>query len=172
MKYALLILGLFIFFQSEAQQKFTSAKYGYSFVFPPGWRIKTQITMPDTDAKIVDDRGNSFIVTIKSLPAEFRKISAIELLSKSTDQDLIDIWFSSFDNSYILRRGITVVGGKEFYFVHISCPFDDNLRLIHKMYMYNWNGRSISIDCASISSMTNETSVYFDVMLHTFHFGN
>ena len=104
------------------------------------------------------------------MPNDYKKVSAIEILSKASDQDLIDIWFPSYDDIYILRRGITVIGGKEFYFAHISCPFEGSLRLIHKMYMYNWNGRSISIDCASISSMTFETSVYFDVMLHSFKF--
>jgi len=36
--------------------------------------------------------------------------------------------------------------------------------------MHNLNGISISIDCASISSMTEETSVYFDVMIRSFKF--
>ena len=171
MRHILILLAFCHFLNLEAQQRFTSSKYGYSFIIPNGWRIKSQIIMPYTDAKIVDDRGNSLIVSLKTLPADYKKVTAIEILSKSPDQDLIDIWFPTYDNAYVLKRGITVIGGKEFYFAHISCPFEGNLRLIHKMYMYNWNGRSISIDCASISSMTYETSVYFDVMLHSFEFG-
>lgn len=168
--YILLILLAFNIKSSSAQQLFKSPKYGYSFTIPDGWRIKNQIVLPDTDAKIVDDRGNSFIVSINPLPAEYKQITSVKFLSKATDQDLIDIWAPSYDNTYVLRRGITVVAGKEFYFVHLSSPFEGNLRLIHKMFMHNWNGYSISIDCASISSMTAETSVYFDVMLHSFKF--
>jgi len=155
---------------ATAQQSFKSSKYGYSFTIPEGWRIKNQIVLPETDAKIVDDKGNSFIVSIIPLPTEYKKITSANILSKASDQDLIDIWAASYDNTYVLRRGITLVGGKEFYFVHISSPFEGNLRLIHKMFMHNWNGYSISIDCASISSMTEETSVYIDVMLHSFKF--
>lgn len=171
MKSFFLFFALSCFLQyTSAQQNFRSTKYGYSFTIPDGWRIKNQIVLPDTDAKIVDDRGNSFIISINRLPAEYKQTTSVKLLSKASDQDLIDIWAPSYDNSYILRRGITVIGGKEFYFVHMSSPFEGNLRLIHKMFMHNLNGISISIDCASISSMTEETSVYFDVIIHSFKF--
>ena len=169
-KVILLFVLAFCLQSISAQQLFKSSKFGYSFIIPDGWRVKNKIILPDTDGKIVDDRGNSFIVTIKPLPEQYKNITTLKLLSKSSDQELIDIWASSYDNSYILRRGITVVGGKEFYFVHMSCPFEGNLRLIHKMFMYNRNGFSYSIDCASISSMTKETAVYFDVMLQSFKF--
>ena len=89
---------------------------------------------------------------------------------RSSNNDFILSILIGWPNAYILRRGITVIGGKEFYFVHLSSPFEGNLRLIHKMFMHNLNGISISIDCASISSMTEETSVYFDVMIHSFKF--
>ncbi len=104
------------------------------------------------------------------MPTAYKKVSAVKLFSDAPDQELIDVFAPSYDNSFILRRGITVVGGKEFYFVHMSSPFEGNLRLIHKMFMYNRNDYSVSIDCASISSMTEETSVYFDVMLRSFKF--
>ena len=152
------------------QTKFKSSKYGYSFTIPDGWRIKDKIILPGTDAKIVDDRGNSFIVSVKPLPNQFKKITSVKLLSAASNQEMIDMWAPTYDDSYILRRGTTFIAGKEFYFVHMSCPFEDGLRLIHKMFMYNLRGYSFSIDCAAISSMTEETSVYFDVMLSTFKF--
>ncbi len=152
----------------NAQQFYRSPKFGYSLTIPSGWRVKDQIVMPNTDVKIVDDRGNSFVVSITPLPSEFRNTSATKLLSKASNQDLIDLWASTYSYSYIMKRGTTIVSGKEFYFAHLNCPFQDGLRLIHKMYMYNWKGRSVSIDCASISSMEDETSVYFDVMIQTF----
>ena len=152
---------------SNAQHLFKSPRYKYSFTIPPGWRVKDEIVMPDTDAKIVDDRGNSLIITINPLPSEFKNTSVIKLISMSSDQDLLDMWASAYGKSYILRRGTTILSGREFYFVHMSCPFKDDLRIIHKMYMYNWKGNSLSIDCASISSMEDEASVYFDVMIRT-----
>lgn len=167
---ALILILWFTSITLFAQEVFKSSKYGYSFIIPDGWHVKSKIVLPETDAKIVDDRGNSFVVTIKPLTEAYKKVSAVKLFSDATDQELIDIFAPSYDNSYILRRGITVVGGKDFYFVHMSCPFEGNLRLIHKMFMCNRNGYSISIDCASISSMTEETSVYFDVMLRSFKF--
>lgn len=167
---AFLTIAIFLSTSTFAQDIFKSTKYGYSFTIPDGWHIKNKIIMPDTDAKIVDGRGNSFIVTVKPLPKQYKSISSIKLLSKVSDEELLNIWASAYDNSYILRRGTTVVAGKEFYFAHMSCPFEGQLRLIHKMFMYNYKGNSISIDCASITSMTEETSVYFDVMLSTFKF--
>ena len=167
---ALILILWFTSIALFAQEVFKSSKYGYSFIIPDGWHVKSKIVLPETDAKIVDDRGNSFVVTVKPLPEAYKKVSAVKLFSDATVQELIDIFAPSYDNSYILRRGITVVGGKYFYFVHMSCPFEGNLRLIHKMFMYNWKGYSLSIDCGSISSMTEETSVYFDVMLRSFKF--
>ena len=171
MKQALItIFTALISMHMLAQDSFRSSKYGYSLIIPNGWHIKSKIVLPETDCKIVDDRGNSFIVTLKPMPPEYKKMSAVKLFSEASDQDLIDIFAPSYDNSYILRRGTTIVGGMEFYFVHMSCPFEGSLRLVHKMFMYNWKGYSLSIDCASISSMTEETSVYFDVMLRSFKF--
>jgi len=171
MKAISLLLISFLFIGTiTSQTVFKSQKYGYSFTIPSGWRIKDQIVMPGTDAKIVDDRGNSFIVKVTQLPAEYKYTTSKSLLEKATDQDLIELWAAAYDNAYILKRGSTIVDGKEFYFDHMSCPFEGSLRLIHKMFMYNWKGYSFSIDCASISSMTSETSVYFDVMLNTFKF--
>jgi hypothetical protein len=171
MKAISLLLISFLFIGTiTSQTVFKSQKYGYSFTIPSGWRIKDQIVMPGTDAKIVDDRGNSFIVKVTQLPEEYKYTTSKSLLEKATDQDLIELWAAAYDNAYILKRGSTIVDGKEFYFVHMSCPFEGSLRLIHKMFMYNWKGYSFSIDCAAISSMTSETSVYFDVMLNTFKF--
>ena len=152
------------------QTVFKSSKYGYSFTIPEGWRVKDEIFLPGTDAKIVDDRGNSFVVTVKPLPAEFKSTNVITLLEKSSNEELIELWASSYDNAYVLKRGSTFIADREFYYVHMSFPFEGNQRLIHKMFMYNWKGYSVSIDCASISSMTSETSVYFEMMLKTFRF--
>lgn len=65
-------LTLFVFLYSTlqvfSQTKFTSSKYNYSFIIPDGWHVKDKIFNPDVDAKIVDGKGNSFIVSIKTFP--------------------------------------------------------------------------------------------------------
>jgi hypothetical protein len=165
------ILVLMSFFAVSStltgQTVFKSPKYGYSFTVPDGWRVKDEIYLPGTDAKIVDGKGNSFIVTVKPLPADYRNVSAKSLLEKSSNEELVELWASSYDNAYVLKRGSTFIADKEFYYVHMSFPYEGNLRLIHKMFMYNWKGNTVTIDCASISSMTAETSVYFEMMLKT-----
>lgn len=163
-------MSFFVITTNTGQTVFKSAKYGYSLTIPDGWRVKNEIYFPGTDVKIVDDKGNSFIVTVKPLPAEFKNVTAKSLLEKSSNEELIELWAASYDNAYVLKRGSTFIADKEFYYVHMSFPFEGSLRLIHKMFMYNWKGNTVSIDCASISSMTAETSVYFELMLKTFRF--
>ena len=166
----LLIMSFFVITTLTGQTVYKSPKYGYSLTIPDGWRVKNEIYFPGTDVKIVDDKGNSFIVTVKPLPAEFKNVTAKSLLEKSSNEELIELWAASYDNAYVLKRGSTFIADKEFYYVHISFPFEGSLRLIHKMFMYNWKGNTVTIDCASISSMTAETSVYFELMLKTFRF--
>lgn len=166
----LFIMSFFIISNLIGQTVFKSAKYGYSFTIPDGWRVKEEIYLPGTDAKIVDDKGNSFIVTVRPLPTEYKYVSAKSLLEKSSNSELVELWAASYDNAYVLKRGSTFIADKEFYYVHMSFPFEGSLRLIHKMFMYNWKGNTVTIDCASISSMTTETSVYFELMLKTLRF--
>jgi hypothetical protein len=166
----LFFVSFFIISNLTGQTVFKSAKYGYSFAIPDGWRVKEEIYLPGTDAKIVDDKGNSFIVTVRPLPAEYKTVSAKSLLEKSSNAELVELWAASYDNAYVLKRGSTFIADKEFYYVHMSFPFEGSLRLIHKMFMHNWKGNTITIDCASISSMTSETSVYFELMLKTLRF--
>jgi hypothetical protein len=166
----LLLMCFFVISTLTAQTVFKSPKYGYSFTVPDGWRVKDEIYLPGTDAKIVDDKGNSFVVTIRPLPADYKNVTSKSLLEKSSNEELVELWAASYNDAYVLKRGSTFIADKEFYYVHMSFPFKGSLRLIHKMFMYNWKGNTVSIDCASISSMTSETSVYFEMMLKTFKF--
>ena len=151
----------------KGQTVFKSPKYGYSFTIPDGWHVKDEIYFPGTDAKIVDGRGNSFVVTVKPFPLESKDVVVKTLLEKSSNEELMELWAAAYDDAYVLRRGSTFIAGREFYYVHMSLPFKGDLRMIHKMFMYNWEGYSVSIDCASISSMTGDTSPYFQLMLET-----
>jgi hypothetical protein len=68
MLHKLLILLVLFPITNFSQTKFTSSKYNYSFIIPDDWYVKDKIYNPDVDAKIVDGKGNSFIVSIKTFP--------------------------------------------------------------------------------------------------------
>lgn len=152
------------------QKSFKSSLYGYSFIIPDGWAIKDKIYAPSVDVKIVDGKGNSFVISVQSLPADLIGVTTKEMFSNATDSELINTFCAAYDDCKILKRGTTFISGKEFYYIHRSDPFQDGLRLIHKMFMYNYKSKGYSIDCAAISSMTIDTSPFFDLMLSTFKF--
>ena len=154
-----------------SQTTFSSSKYPYTLIIPDGWRAKDKIYLPETDAKIVDDRGNSFIISVKALPLEFNGRSAIKLLTSLPD-DAIKASLSpgNFESLIIYSRQPTSINGREYYYVSASAPFEGSLRLNHKIFYLNYKSKMYTIDCSSISSMTNEASVYFDLMLQTLKF--
>ena len=155
---------------SFSQANFKSYVYGYSFKIPDGWSIKDKIYNPGVDAKIVDGKGNSFVISVKKIPAELRGISTKEMFSSASNEEIINNFCAVYDDCSILKRGTYFIDGKEFYYIHLSEPFKDGLRLIHKMFMYNYQSNAYSIDCSAISSMTIDTSPFFDLMLNTFKF--
>lgn len=153
------------------QTVFNSSKYPYSLIVPDGWRAKDKIYLPETDAKIVDDRGNSFIISVKQLPFQFNTYSAVKLLNTLSDDDIkASLSPGGFDELLIYKRSVTYINGREFYYVSASSPFEGKLRLNHKLFYLNYKAKAYTIDCSSISSMTNETSVYFDLLLQTLKF--
>lgn len=154
-----------------SQTTFNSSKYPYTLIIPDGWRAKDKIYLPETDAKIVDDRGNSFIISVKTLPTEFNGKSAVKLLTSLPD-DAIKASLSpgNFESLIIYNRQPTNINGREYYYVSASAPFEGSLRLNHKIFYLNYKSKMYTIDCSSISSMTNEASVYFDLMLQTLKF--
>ena len=154
-----------------SQTTFNSSKYPYTLIIPDGWRAKDKIYLPETDAKIVDDRGNSFIISVKALPTEFNGRSAVKLLTSLPD-DAIKASLSpgNFESLIIYNRQPTNINGREYYYVSASAPFEGSLRLNHKIFYLNYKSKMYTIDCSSISSMSNEASVYFDLMLQTLKF--
>jgi hypothetical protein len=70
-----------------SQTKFTSTKYNYSFIIPDGWHVKDKIFNPDVDAKIVDGKGNSFIVSIKTFPTS-TNLTATQQMESTSNQEM------------------------------------------------------------------------------------
>lgn len=164
-----ILIGLFL--NVMGQTKFISSKYPYSFTIPEGWRIKDKIYLPETDAKIVDDRGNSFIVTVKQLPNELKGMSIDNLFNASTDEEIkMSLSPMGFENIRLTKRGTTYIGGKLFYYVFSNEPFPDGLRLNHKLFYTIYQSKVYTIDCASISSMSVEVAPYLEIMLQTVKF--
>lgn len=154
-----------------AQTKFTSAKYNYSFIIPDGWHVKDKIFNPDVDAKIVDGKGNSFIVSIKTFPTS-TKLTARQQMETTTNRELEEQFNAVYGNAKIVKRGIVYVGLKECYYIHLLTPFQDGLKLYHKQFLYSEGYRMLSIDTCSIETHIDETTPAFAIMIDTFKFSN
>jgi hypothetical protein len=169
MLHKLLILLVLFPITNFSQNKFTSSKYNYSFIIPDGWYVKDKIYNPDVDAKIVDGKGNSFIVTVIPNPApEFK--TASQMMKGLTNQELKEQFDGLHGETRIIKRGVIYLDGVEFYYIFIYTPFEGRLKLLHKQYAAIYKNKIISIDACAIETFTDETTPVFALMLNTFKF--
>ena len=167
-----LLLFLFLFpISNFSQTKFTSAKYNYSFIIPDGWHVKDKIYNPDVDAKIVDGKGNSFIVSIKTFPTA-TKLTAKQQMESTSNQEMEEQFNAIYGTAKVIKRGSVFVGLKECYYFHLLTPFQDGLQLYHKQFIYSEGYRILSIDACSIETYLDETTPAFAIMIDTFKFSN
>jgi hypothetical protein len=167
--YKLYILLLFTSLNVISQTKFTSAKSDYSFVIPEGWYKKEKIYNPDVEAKIIDGKGNSFIVTVIPNPApEFK--TASQMMKGLTNQELKEQFDGLHGETSIIKRGVIYLDGVEFYYIFMYTPFEGRLRLLHKQYAAIYKNKIITIDACAIETFTDETTPVFALMLNTFKF--
>ena len=94
----LLLTSLNVF----SQTKFTSTKYNYSFIIPDGWHVKDKIFNPDVDAKIVDGKGNSFIVSIKTFPTA-TKLTAKQQMESTTNQEMEEQFNAVYGTAKVIK---------------------------------------------------------------------
>lgn len=163
----LLLASLNVF----SQTKFTSSKYNYSFIIPDGWHQKDKIFNPDVDAKIVDDKGNSFIVSVKTFPTS-TKLTAKQQMESISNKQMEEQFNAVYGTTEIVKRGIVFIGLKEFYYFHLLTPYIDGYQLYHKQFIYSEGYRVLSIDACSIETYTDETAPAFAIMIDTFKFSN
>jgi hypothetical protein len=163
----LLLTSLNVF----TQIKFTSTKYNYSFIIPDGWHVKDKIFNPDVDAKIVDGKGNSFIVSIKTFPTS-TNLTAKQQMESTSNKELEEQFDALYGTTKVIKRGSVVVGLKECYYIHLLTPFQNGLQLYHKQFMYSEGYRVLSIDACSIETYLDETTPAFAIMIDTFKFSN
>ena len=149
------------------QTKVTSTKYNYSFIIPDGWYVKDKIYNPDVDAKIVDGKGNSFIVSIKTFPTA-TKLTAKQQMESTSNQEMEEQFNAIYGTAKVIKRGSVFVGLKECYYFHLLTPFEDGLQLYHKQFIYSEGYRILSIDACSIETYLDETTPAFAIMLDTF----
>jgi hypothetical protein len=155
----------------SGQTKFTSSKYNYSFIIPDGWHVKEKIFNPDVDAKIVDGKGNSFIVSIKTFPTA-TKLTATQQMQSTSNQEMEEQFNAIYGTAKVIKRGSVFVGLKECYYFHLLTPFQDALQLYHKQFIYSEGYRILSIDACSIETYLDETTPAFAIMIDTFKFSN
>lgn len=172
MKSIILIIALFtVSITISGQTKFSSKNYNYSFVIPDGWHSKEKIMNPDVDAKIVDGKGNSFIVSVKSFPTS-SDLTATQMMEGVTNHELEEQFNAVYGETTIVKRGTVFFSSKEFYYYHLLTPFTGNLKLYHKQFLYNEGYKILSIDACAIETNVDETSPAFSIMLSTFEFTN
>ncbi len=150
-----------------SQTKFTSSKYNYSFIIPDGWYVKDKIYNPDVDAKIVNGKGNSFIVSIKTFPTS-TKLTIKQQMAPLSTQELEEQFNAVYGSAQIVKRGTFIIDLKEFYYLHMLTPFDHGLQLYHKQFAYSYGNRVLTIDACSIETYLDETTPAFAIMLDTF----
>jgi hypothetical protein len=151
----------------SGQTKFTSSKYNYSFIIPDGWHVKDKIFNPDVDAKIVDGKGNSFIVSIKTFPTTTKQTIKQQMVPITT-QELEEQFNAVYGTARIVKRGTFIIDLKEFYYLHMLTPFENGLQLYHKQFAYSYGNRVLTIDACSIETYLDETTPAFAIMLDTF----
>ena len=169
--FKLYILLLLTSLNVISQTKFTSAKYNYSFIIPDGWHVKDKIFNPEVDAKIVDGKGNSFIVSIKTFPTS-TKLTVKQQMESTTNQEMEEQFNAVYGTAKVIKRGSVFVGLKECYYIHLLTPFQDGLQLYHKNFYYSEGYRILSIDACSIETYLYETTPAFALMIDTFKFSN
>lgn len=165
MKIALLFLILPLSFL--AQNKYTSAKNHYSFVIIDGWHKKDKIYNPDVEVKIVDGKGNSFIVAVKDNPNPQIK-SIRKMMEGISNREFEEGLYPTMGEIEVVRQGITYINNKEFFYLFSFSPFEDGLKLYHKQYSIIYKNKVITIDACSISSYIQETTPIFALMLDSF----
>lgn len=169
--FRILLLLLAVTTNTFSQTKFTSTKYNYSFIMPDGWHSKDKIYNPDVDAKIVDGKGNSFIVTVVKFPTS-TNLSATEQMESVTNEELKEQFDAIYINTQIVKRGSVIIGLKEFYYIHLLTPFQNGIKLYHKQFLYSEGNKMMCIDACSIETFLNETTPGFAIMVETFKFSN
>ncbi len=153
------------------QTKFVSSKYNYSFIIPDGWTQKDKIFNPDVDAKIVDGKGNSFVVSITKFPTSTNLTAKQQFESVPIDK-LEEQFAAIFGETKIIKRGTIFIDFKEVYYLHFLTPYAGEYKLYHKMFYYSEKDRMMTIDACSIETYLEETSPAFAIMIPTFKFSN
>ena len=156
---------------SFGQTKFTSSKYNYTFIIPDGWQVKDKIYNPDVDAKIVDGKGNSFVISIVNFPTS-TTFSAPQENANIPNSELEAQFDAVYGYTKIVKRGSLTISFKDFFFIHLLTPFKNGRKLYHKQFFYNEGYKVMSIDACSIETYLDETSPAFAIMLNTLKFNN
>lgn len=136
-----------------------------------GWKKNTKIFSPDVDVKIVDDKGSSFIVSITTFDTP-TDLTAKEQMEDVSNKEIEEIYGAVHGKTTVIKRGVTYIDSKQFYYLHFYTPFKNGLRLYHKQYTYSEGNRIMNISAASIENYEKQTSGYFSIMLSTFKFSN
>ena len=133
-----------------------SIKYGYTVTIPKGWKLSDNINFKNVDTKIVDGKGNSFVVAVEVFDEIIPK-TAKEMFEELSTAELEEMYKGIFGEGSctIIKRGTTFISGKEFYYIH-SLGDTKNGQMLHKMFVYCNGNKNITINAACFNSKASE----------------
>ena len=167
-KYFFLVLIAIPIFSFTQTTTYRSPKFGYSFTIPKGWKKSDNISFKNVDTKIVDGKGNSFIVCVEEFDEPIGK-TAKEIYEEISTSQLEEMSKGVFGEGScnIIRRGTVYLNGKEFYYIH-SIDDGKNGKLLQKMYVYCYGNKNITLNASCFNSSSLEISPFLAVMITSF----
>jgi hypothetical protein len=160
-----------IVFRSFGQEAFTSTKYNYSFTIPVGWFKKDIYYNTGIDAKIIDGKGNSFVVSVSS----------------KTNNNTLNDDFTSLSNSDIETQlstvlhltGVTVISRSfvnidknQFYLIESKADLEKGGSTYSRMYTCYKGKLSITLTATAMDYMRATINPTLDKILQSFKFSS
>ena len=156
-------------FLAFSQNVFKGKKLNYSFTIPAGWYMKNEMYSASTDGKVIDGKGNSFIVTIQNASVPNSQ-TAVEYFGTKSSIELESLFSQSDNKVKILARNTVVIDGKAFYYIYTMTTYTDGFKTYDKSYSYNLKTYSIVLNACCLEKYINETKSIFAQIISSFKF--
>ena len=122
-KYLFFILMFYNF--SIAQTNWKSKKYDYQVEIPNGFQTKSA-TGANVDFKVVDKYGNSIVIVVKKIPAEYKNKSIVDILG--SPEESVNYWKQVaneiFNTPKLIKYGKTIISNKQAYWMDYTTDND------------------------------------------------
>lgn len=168
-KILLLFLCLYFPLLAFNQTTFKGKKLNYSFTIPSGWHIKDNFYSQETDGKIIDGKGNSFIVTI-SKTDQANTQTAEKYFGSYTTSELETLLSSEVGKVKIIERKTYIIDSKTYYYIYHLTTASDGFKTYSKMYFYNLKYYCIVLNATCLEKYIYETKTAFAQIIASFKY--